>query len=276
MRATLPSATRSRVLGQIALFTGRLSAARRELSAARQLETSDGAQTADQAAMASYLGLLSMVEGDVEQAVELCLDALLAGPPAEVAALARFTLMLSLAAQGRQQEFLGLIEAATVAGFLPANVFERQALQGMLALWSGQERPAAANLSAVLRDAPPGLLLQGRLMLQTGLAEALYRIGDWDGAASQAELAISLAEDAGIQLGLGMTYGVASYVSAGRGLWELAESQVAIASSSAEMLPWWGSRAYAAVARATLAQARGDYPAMQRACVSSTIPPYAS
>ena len=41
--------------------------------------------TADQAAIASYLGLLSMVEGDVEQAVELCLDALLAGPPAEVA-----------------------------------------------------------------------------------------------------------------------------------------------------------------------------------------------
>jgi ATP/maltotriose-dependent transcriptional regulator MalT len=265
VRATLPSAPRSRVLGQIALLTGRLSAARRELSVARQLETSDGAQTADQAAVASYLGLLSMVEGDVEQAVELCLDALLAGPPAEVAALARFTLMLSLAAQGRQQDFLGLIEAATVAGFLPANLFERQALQGMLSLWSGQERSAAANLSAVLRDAPPGLLLQGRLMLQTGLAEALYRIGDWDGAASQAELAISIAEDAGIQLGLGMTYGVASYVSAGRGLWELAESQVAIASSSAEMLPWWGSRAYAAVARATLAQARGDYPAMQRA-----------
>ena len=265
VRATPPSAPRSRVLGQIALFTGRLSAARRELSVARQLGTSDGAQTADQAAVASYLGLLSMVEGDVEQAVELCLDALLAGPPAEVAALARFTLMLSLAAQGRQQDFLGLIEAATDAGFLPANLFERQALQGMLALWSGQERPAAANLSAVLRDAPPGLLLQGRLMLQTGLAEALYRIGDWDGAASQAELAISIAEDAGIQLGLGMTYGVASYVSAGRGLWELAESQVAIASSSAEMLPWWGSRAYAAVARATLAQARGDYPAMHRA-----------
>ena len=265
VRATLPSAPRSRALGQIALLTGRLSEARRELSVARQLGTSDGAQTADQAAVASYLGLLSMVEGDVEQAVELCLDALLAGPPPEVAALARFTLMLSLAAQGRQQDFLGLIDAATDAGFLPANLFERQALQGMLALWSGQERPAAANLSAVLRDAPSGLVLQGRLMFQTGLAEALYRIGDWDGAASQAELAITLAQDAGIQLGLGNTYGVASYVSAGRGLWELAESQLAIASSSAEMLPWWASRAYAAVARATLAQARGDYPAMHRA-----------
>jgi ATP/maltotriose-dependent transcriptional regulator MalT len=271
VRATLPSAPRSRVLGQIALLTGRLSAARRELSVARQLGTSDGAPTADQApttdqaTVACYLGLLSMVEGDVEQAVELCLDALLAGPPPEVAALARFTLMLSLAAQGRQQDFLGLVDAATDAGFLPANLFERQALQGMLALWSGQERPAAANLSVVLRDAPSGLVLQGRLMFQTGLAEALYRIGDWDGAASQVELAISLAQDAGIQLGLGNTYGVASYVSAGRGLWELAESQLAIANSSAEMLPWWASRAYAAVARATVAQARGDYPAMHRA-----------
>jgi tetratricopeptide (TPR) repeat protein len=265
VRATLPSAPRSRVLGQIALLTGRLSTARRELSVARQLGMSDGGQTTDQAAVASYLGLLSMVEGDVEQAVELCLDALLAGPPPEVAALARFTLMLSLAAQGRQQEFLGLIDAATDAGFLPANLFERQALQGMLALWSGQERPAAANLSAVLRDAPSGLVLQGRLMFQTGLAEALYRMGDWDGAASQAELAISLAQDAGLQLGLGNTYGVASYVSAGRGLWELAESQLAIASSSAEMLPWWASRAYTAVARATFAQARGDYPGMHRA-----------
>ena len=71
VRATLPSAPRSRALGQIALLTGRLSEARRELSVARQLGTSDGAQTADQAAVASYLGLLSMVEGDVEQAVEL-------------------------------------------------------------------------------------------------------------------------------------------------------------------------------------------------------------
>jgi len=265
VRATPPSTMRSRVLGQIALFTGRLSAARRELAAARQSGASNGTHNPDQAAIAAYLGLLSMIEGDVEQAVELCLDALLAGPPAEVAPVARFALMLSLAAQGRQQEFLGLIDAATDAGFLPASGFERRALQGMLALWSGQEGLAEPNLSAVLRDAPPGLLLQGRLMLQTGLAEALYRLGDWDGAASQAELAISLAEDAGIQLGLGMTYAVAGYVSAGRGLWELAESQVAAASSSAETLPWWGSRAYAAVARATLAQARGDYPAMHRA-----------
>lgn len=265
VRAAPPNAARSRVLGQIALFTGRLSAARRELAAARQLDVSEGTHTPDQAAGAAYLGLLSMIEGDVEQAVELCLDALLAGPPAEVAPLARFALMLSLAAQGRQQEFIGLIEAATNAGFLPASVFERQALEGMLALWSGQERLAASNLSAVLRDAPPGLLVQGRLMFQTGLGEALYRVGDWDGAASQAALAISLAEDAGIQLGVGMTYAAASYVSAGRGLWELAESQVAVASSSAEMVPWWGSLAYASVARATLAQARGDYPAMHRA-----------
>lgn len=209
VRATPPSTARSRVLGQIALFTGRLSPARRELAAARQSGASDGAHNPDQAAIAAYLGLLSMIEGDVEQAVELCLDALLAGPPAEVAPLARFALMLSLAAQGRQREFLGLIDAATDAGFLPASGFERRALQGMLALWSGQDRLAEPNLSAVLRDAPPGLLLQGRLMLQTGLAEALYRLGDWDGAASQAELAISLAEDAGIQLGLGMTYAVA-------------------------------------------------------------------
>jgi DNA-binding CsgD family transcriptional regulator len=265
VRAAPPSAARSRVLGQIALFTGRLSVARRELSAARELANSDKAQPADQAVVATYLGVLSMVEGDVEQAVDLCLDALLAGPAAEVAALARFALMLSLAAQGRQKEFIELVEAATDAGFRPANVFERRAMEGMLALWSGQERLAAANLSEVLRDAPPGLLLQGRIMFQTGLADALYPAGDWDGAASQAELAISLAEDAGIELGLGMTYAVASYVSAGRGLWELAESQVAVASSSAEMLPWWASRAYAATAQATLAQARGDYPAMRNA-----------
>ena len=37
VRATPPSTPRSRVLGQIALFTGRLSAARRELAVARQL-----------------------------------------------------------------------------------------------------------------------------------------------------------------------------------------------------------------------------------------------
>ena len=137
--------------------------------------------------------------------------------------------------------------------------------------------PAAANLSAVLRDAPPGLLLQGRLMLQTGLAEALYRIGDWDGAASQAELAISIAEDAGIQLGLGMTYGVASYVSAGRRLVGAGR----IAGRHREQLRRDAALVGEPGLRGGGPRDPGARPAettrlCREPCVSSTIPPYAS
>ena len=262
LRQTPSSAIRSRVLGQLALFTGRLLLARQELSCAVRHAT-DASDLSEKTVAQACLSLLLMIEGNVEQAADLGLDALLAGPPPEVTALTRFTVVLSLASQGRYDELDALVEA--VAGVTGVGAEERLALSGLLALWSGHDEAAVAALTQVLRDNPSQLLVQARILLLASLAEALYRSGDWDSAAAHADLALSLADDGDIRLGRGMVHAVASYVASGRGSWEAAELHVAASTGAAQALPWWASVGYAATAEATLAQARGDYPAMREA-----------
>ena len=104
--------------------------------------------------------------------------------------------------------------------------------------------------------------VQGRILVLGHLGEAQYRLGDWDAAAANGALAVSLVRDAGVLLGAGPTSALAAHVAAGRGAWDAAEERVATAALAAELLPWWGARAHAATARAVLAQARGDHAAM--------------
>ena len=91
-----------------------------------------------------------------------------------------------------------------------------------------------AILGDVIREIPPGTMLAGQIEPLIGLAEALYRLGDWDGATTHADLALSLAQDAGIVLGEGTTHAVASYVAAGRGSWETADALVVVAVQAAQ------------------------------------------
>lgn len=265
LREAPASASRSRVLGQLALFTGRLETARQELSTALSLEAEAGADPAERVVAQAYLSLLAMIEGKVEEAADLGLEALLAGPPPEVTALSRFVVVIAFAAQGQHEELEGLIAAAAAMGLPGVGAEERAGLSGLLAVWSGRDQVAVRALSGVLRETPSRLLLQGRVLLLASLAEALYRFGDWDSAATQAELALSLADDAGVRLGRGLVHAVASYIAAGRGAWDEAELHVAAAGHAVQTLPWWATRAYAATSAAVLAQARGDHRAMREA-----------
>src|SRR6185437_9819899 len=95
------------------------------------------------------------------------------------------------------------------------------------------------------------------------LAEAHYRLGDWDAAVANGGLAVSLARDAGVLLGTGMANALASYVATAR---------VTAATAAAAALPWWGARLHAASAQAVLAQARGDHAAMEKALRAYTEP----
>ena len=138
-------------------------------------------------------------------------------------------------------------------------------MSGILALWADDAPSAAATLAAVGRHGAPPMSVQGRILVLGHLAEAQYRLGDWDAAAANGALAVSLVRDAGVLLGAGPTNALAAHVAAGRGAWDAAEERVATAVLAAELLPWWGARAHAATARAVLAQARGDHAAMLEA-----------
>ncbi len=257
LRAAAPSTGRSRVLGQLAALTGRFPMARAELSAAI-----DGADLSDRhrSAAAASLALVSLIEGDPATAVVSAEEALAGTTATDVLPLARFVRLVGLAASGRHAE------AATTLDHLPLSDPDRsgesRGLQGVLALWTGDTVTAYATLSGVVRDGSPGLPMQGRILVLACLAEAQYRVGDWDGASVNAELALSLSRDAGVVLGSAVTLAIAAYVDAGRGSWDAARARVTAAENAARFPPWWGSRAYAAVAGATLAQAEGDHAAV--------------
>lgn len=258
VRAAEPSPGRSRVLGQLAAFTGRFAVAREELTAAVE---QGGRQDPRRPAAAAHLALVSLIEGDTARAVTSAEEALAAHEATDVAATARFVLVVALAAEGRHADARAVLDAGRAG---PESV-EARSLRGILALWAGDAAGAARTLSEVVDDRAQHLPMQGRLLTLGYLAEAHYRTGDWQEATVEAELAISLARDAGVVMGSGVVRAIAAYVAAGRGDRETARTHTAVAAGVAHALPWWGGRAYAALAAATLAQAEHDHGAMLEA-----------
>lgn len=260
------------VLGRLEALTGRFDTARETLTAA--LHTAD-ADPGRRAVAAAHLALVSLLEGDPGPAAGLAAGPAAQSPPPdappEVAGLARFVHVLGLAVQGRHADARTEL-ARRRAGPDPAEAEEARALSGILALWADDVTAAAVDLAGVGRDGAPPMSVQGRIMVLGHLAEAQYRLGDWDAAAANGALAVSLVRDAGVLLGAGVANALAAHVAAGRGDWETAEERVSTAALAAEVLPWWGARAHAATARAVLAQARGDHAAMIGALASYADP----
>ena len=256
------------VLGQLETLTGRFDTARETLTAA--LHTAD-ADPGRRAVAAAHLALVSLLEGDPGPAAGLAAQSPPSDAPPEVVALARFVHVLGLAVQGRHTDAKREL-ARRRAGPDPAEAEEARAMSGILALWADDVTAATADLTGVGRDGAPPMSVQGRIMVLGHLAEAQYRLGDWDAAAVNGALAVSLVRDAGVLLGAGVANALAAYVAAGRGDWETAEERVSTAALAAELLPWWGARAHAATARAVLAQARGDHAAMVEALASYADP----
>ncbi|MCE3550901.1 AAA family ATPase [Pseudonocardia sp. RS11V-5] len=257
VRAAEPSPGRSRVLGRLAALTGRFAVAREELTAAVDRSGPDPGRRA----AAAHLALVSLIEGDTARAVASAEEALALDGAADVASTARFVLVVALAAEGRHDDARAVLDAGPSG---PESV-EARALRGILALWTGDAAGAARILSGVVDDRAQHLPMQGRLLALGYLAEAHYRTGDWQEATVEAELAISLARDAGVVMGSGVVRAIAAYVAAGRGDRDAARAHSDAAAGVAQALPWWGGRAYAALAAATLAQAEHDHAAVLEA-----------
>lgn len=245
------------VVGRLEAMTGRIAAARETLTAALS--------TSDDAAATAHLALVALVEGDASAAAERAREALKNDPPSEVVGLARFVRIVGLVASGRHAE-----ARAELAAEPPDP--EAEALAGLVTLWADDPAGAAAILSALVRDGASPTSVRARVLLLAHLAEAQYRLGDWDASASNGALAVSLARDAGVLLGAGVANALASYVASSRGEWDTATPRVDAATAAATALPWWGARLHAASAQAVLAQARGDHVAMEKALRAYTDP----
>ena len=101
-----------------------------------------------------------------------------------------------------------------------------------------------------------------RIVILIYWAHAEYRLGRWDEAIVHAELAISLANDAGEAWTLALAHAVAALPAAGRGDWARAETHLAAGAAIARRRGGPANQFWVATARARLAQARSDWAGM--------------
>jgi DNA-binding CsgD family transcriptional regulator len=144
------------------------------------------------------------------------------------------------------------------AALVPAAQADELTIRGVLRLWTGDLPGADDDLSAVA-----GLLSDGARLRLPGqalsyLAETEFRLGRWDDAAAHAELAASLAEEAGRDSDLPLARSLAGQIAAVRGDWELAAAQVKAAEQAARRAGTAAAIVLAGSARSLLGFARDD------------------
>ena len=133
--------------------------------------------------------------------------------------------------------------------------------RGILHLWADHLDRAVVDLRAGLPQngfGPGPVAAPHELIVLGYLAEAHYRLGNWDLAADLAAQAVDGVIDTG-QAWLGsFVHSVAVLVAAGRGEWEKADHHLAAAQRTADQLGDKPSVAYARCAAVHVASCRGD------------------
>ena len=171
-------------------------------------------------------------------------------------------LAAGLAISGKLAEGLAVLKAPSPKLDKP-QAFEANLLceAGKLRLWANDVFGAVEDLSTALRWSRSGTPVRNLSSLYGSLADAQYRIGDWDKALVNAELAVSLAQDLDLIYDAPMAHAVAAYVQSGRGDWSVAARHAHRARECAVLAPSAASTLFAALAEATIGQTRGHHDA---------------
>jgi DNA-binding CsgD family transcriptional regulator len=252
------SARRDALTGLLDVYTGSPTAESRLLAAwrdhDRQTESEIGARAAT--SLANWM----VMSGRADQALAWAgraVDGTVAG--SAVRAMAYTAQAYAFAAAGRSPEGL------RVLGFLPASgndvaIPETDALimRGILKVYTDDLPGAIADLNVAAARLRSGLPSTYPGPCLTYLSDAHFRRGDWDAAVAHAQLATSLAQDADRPMDLARAHGQAAQVLAYRGQWAAAQLHVRAARTAAERFPVVLAVAFAAMAGAAIASARGD------------------
>jgi DNA-binding NarL/FixJ family response regulator len=252
------SPRRSYVAGTMAIFAGRRAEGERLLLDAWEACGPDDREVASHTA--SSLGALYVNQGRATETVTWTARAReLATPEDAAQALATTVHAISLAVLGRYDD------AAALVAHLPADVArpargDDDALlaRGVLALWRGDLETARADLGAIVtatRDRGPA---HAAVMGLYYLADAELRLGLWDDALRHGELAVSLADEAGLGWTAAIAHASAAAPLAMRGALDAASVHVDAARAAAARLADPAATLWSAVAAARLRIARGD------------------
>jgi ATP/maltotriose-dependent transcriptional regulator MalT len=252
------SARRDALTGLLDVYTGSPTAESRLLAAwrehDRQTETEIGARAAT--SLANWM----VMAGRADEALmwaERAVEGTVAG--SAVRAMARTAQAYAFAAAGRSPEGLQALNFLPTSGNEVA-IPETDALimRGILKVYTDDLSGAIADLTVAAVRLRAGLPSTYPGHCLTYLSEALFRRGDWDEAVAHAQLATALAQDADRPMDLARAHGQAAQVFAYRGQWAAAQIHVRAARAAAERLPVVLAVAFAAMAGAAVASARGD------------------
>jgi DNA-binding CsgD family transcriptional regulator len=264
VEASGPSPLRSCVLGAMAFSSGQLAEAELLFSEAlAEARTSPDSQPLA-AMIANRLAGTYTVLGDGEQVMTFgkwalgtgCLDAAAASQTRTLIAIGASQVAGPRAALAE----LGHLNADP-ARVGPVDV-DGLSFRGVFRLLTGDLGQAVSDMAASLRLARKGATITLGLRAYSYLALAQYLAGAWDDVLLTAEQALSAAAIHSRRYELPLLHLAAGCVPAGRGVAADAEHHARLAEEAAASLDYGQERLYAAMARALVCQASGDYLGM--------------
>ncbi|MGP0025794.1 MAG: LuxR C-terminal-related transcriptional regulator, partial [Streptosporangiaceae bacterium] len=264
VEASAPSPLRSCVLGTMAFSSGQLAEAELRFSEAlAEARTNPDSQPLA-AMIANRLAGTYTLVGDGQQVKTFgrwalgtgCLDA---------AAASQTRTLIAIGAS----QVAGPRDALAELGHLDADPARADpvdvdglSFRGVFRLLAGDLGQAVSDMTASLKMARRGATLTLGLRAYFYLALAQYLAGAWDDALLTAEQGFAAAAIHSRHYELPLLYLAAGCVPAGRGATEEAERHARLAEEAAASLDYGQERLYAAMARALVCQASGDYLGM--------------
>jgi ATP/maltotriose-dependent transcriptional regulator MalT len=261
------SPLRSCVLGTMAFSSGRLAEAERWFIEALAAAQDDPGSCQLAAMIANRLAGTYTLLGNGEKVMTFGRQAL-EGGYLDVAAASQTRTLIAIGAS----QVAGPRAALAELGHLdpdPARVspvdVDGLSFRGVFRLLAGDLDQAVTDMTASLRLARRGATLTLGLRAYFYLALAQYPAGMWDDVLLTAEQGFSAAAIHSRRYELPLLHLAAGCVPAGRGEAEEAERHAALAEEAAASLDYGQERLYAAMARALVCQASGDYLGMAAA-----------
>ena len=264
VEAAAPSPLRSCVLGTMAFSAGRLAEAQLLFGEALAQARDDPRSHPLAAVIASRLAVVCALMGDAEQVLAFgrwalgtgCLDTAAASMTRTVIAVGA----CQLAGPRAGLAELGHLDAD------PARVgpvyIDGLSFRGGFRLLAGDLDQAISDLTASLKMMRRGAAVTSGQRAYFYLAMAQYLAGKWDDVLLTAEQGFSAAGIHSRRFDLPLLHLAAGCVPAGRGAAEEAERHARLAEEAAASLDYGQEKVYAAMARALVCQASGDYLGM--------------
>ncbi len=264
VEATAPSPLRSCVLGAMAFAAGQLAEAERRFSEALAQAQADPDSQALAALIANRLAGTYTLLGDGEKVMAFAQQALDTGC-LDPAAASQTRTLVAIGASQVSGPHAALAELTQLEAD-PARVgrvdIDALSFRGVFWLLAGDLRPAIADLTASLGLVRQGATLTLGLRAYFYLAMAQDLAGAWDDVLLTVEQGLSAVAIHSRQFELPLLHLAAVAVPAGRGAATEAESHAQLAAEAAARVDYSQERVYAAMARALVGQATGDYLGM--------------